>query len=107
MRSQNLTFDLQEIRFVGTADKAEWVAADVVSILYPESQSKDRANYLSKVPGEWKGMKQIDTPGGKQNMITLYEPGLYHLIVRSEQRRGSPQFQRSELGKDSAVIVTK
>lgn len=89
----SFSFEEQEVRFIGTADKSEWVGADVVAVLYPESQSKDRANYLAKVPSEWKGMKQIHTLGGKQNMITLYEPGLYHLIVRSESPIAVP-FQK-------------
>ena len=82
----NLAFQLfqnKEIRFVGTADRPEWVAADILAILYPEADPRNYSNYLSKVQAEWKGHKQIMTPGGTQSVTTIYEPGLYSLITRS------------------------
>lgn len=90
---QPFRFEGLEIRFVGTADAPEWVAADVVAILYPDSRKENLSNYLLKVPTEWKGNKQIITLGGKQSMITLYEPGLYSLIARSESPLAVP-FQK-------------
>ena len=79
-------FDFQgyQIRHVGTADEPEWVGADVVNILYPAAiKNKNQFTYLSKVPLEWKGSRKIATPGGTQDMTTVYEPGLYALIGRS------------------------
>ncbi|MCC5633796.1 hypothetical protein LC613_40985 [Nostoc sphaeroides CHAB 2801] len=32
-------FESQEVRFVGTPEKLEWVAADIVAILYPQADS--------------------------------------------------------------------
>lgn len=90
---QPFQFDGLEIRFVGTAEVPEWVAADIVAVLYPDSRKENLSNYLSKVPTEWKGNKQLITPGGRQNMITLYEPGLYALIARSESPLAVP-FQK-------------
>ncbi|NEO34461.1 MAG: hypothetical protein F6K36_29490 [Symploca sp. SIO3C6] len=76
--------DRWEVRFVGTPEKPEWVAADIVNVLYPGSQKTDRTNLLNKVPSQWKGMKSVHTLGGRQEMVTLFEPGLYHLIARSD-----------------------
>lgn len=90
---QPFQFEGIEIRFVGTAEVPEWVAADIVAVLYPVSRRENLSNYLSKVPAEWKGNKQLITPGGKQSMITLYEPGLYALIARSESPLAVP-FQK-------------
>lgn len=73
-----------EVRFVGTPEFPEWVANDAVAVLYPQADQRNYSNYLAKVPSEWKGHKQVMTPGGKQDMITLFEPGLYHLIARSD-----------------------
>ncbi|MBD6621019.1 hypothetical protein FNW02_36170 [Komarekiella sp. 'clone 1'] len=86
-------FESQQVRFVGTAEKLEWVAADIVAILYPQADSRNYSNYLNKVPSEWKDHKPIMTPGGKQKMATLYEPGLYYLIGRSDSPIAVP-FQR-------------
>ncbi len=77
-------FQGQELRFVGTPEAPEWVASDVISILYPGSRRENLRNYLSKVPDEWKGNKRIITLGGKQTVATLFEPGLYWLIARSD-----------------------
>lgn len=80
---QFFVFESQEVRYVGDADNPEWVAADIVAVLYPESAAKDRSNYLASVPSEWKGMKPVHTPGGRQSMVTLFEPGFYCLVARS------------------------
>jgi prophage antirepressor-like protein len=80
---QPFQFDGAEIRFVGTVDDPEWVGGDIVAVLYPESQPKDRTNYLKPIPSEWKGMKKIHTLGGAQDMVTVFEAGLYSLIARS------------------------
>jgi prophage antirepressor-like protein len=77
------TFEEQEIRFVGTEEKPEWIASDIVAVLYPSAARSSYSKYLGKVPSQWKGKKQILTPGGKQKLTTLYEPGLYCLIERT------------------------
>lgn len=84
---EKFSFDGSEVRFVGDIDTPEWVGADIVAVLYPESQAKDRTNYLKSIPSEWKGMKKIHTLGGAQDMVTVFEAGLYSLIARSN----SPQ----------------
>lgn len=76
-------FEGNQVRFVGTWDKPEWVAADVVAALYPDAARSNYANLLGIVPAKYKGIKPIITPGGTQSMITLLEGGFYHLISRS------------------------
>lgn len=86
-------FEGREVRFVGTAEKLEWVAADIVAILYPQADPRNYSNYLGKVPAHWKDHKPIMTPGGIQKMATLYEPGLYYFISRSDSPLAVP-FQQ-------------
>lgn len=90
---QPFEFEGFQVRFVGTFDLPEWVASDVVLVLYPESRRENLSNYLSKVPSEWKGNKKVITPGGAQEMITVFEPGLYSLITRSNSPIAVP-FQK-------------
>lgn len=91
---QPFRFEGWEVRFVGNAEVPEWVGADVVEVLYPAAaRNKNHSTYLSKVPAEWKGSKDLATPGGIQKLVTLYEPGLYALIARSESPLAVP-FQR-------------
>ncbi|NES70682.1 MAG: Bro-N domain-containing protein, partial [Okeania sp. SIO2D1] len=69
----------------GTSDIPEWVARDVVDVLYPlASTNKNYSTYLEKVPSNWKGSRNLATPGGNQDLTTLFEPGLYYLIARSD-----------------------
>ena len=90
---QPFDFEGDEVRFVGTAEAPEWVAADIVAILYPEADSRNYSNYLAKVAEPWKGHKPVMTPGGEQSMSTVFEPGLYALISRSNSPKAIP-FQK-------------
>jgi prophage antirepressor-like protein len=78
------------VRFVGTADKPEWVASDVVAVLYPEVDPKNRTTYLRNVPDKWKGLRKVQTLGGPQEMVTLFESGMYYLINRSNSPVADP-----------------
>lgn len=40
-----------DVRFVGTPELPEWVANDVVSVLYPQADQRNYMNYLAKVQG--------------------------------------------------------
>ena len=92
----NLAFQIfqnHEIRFVGTADRPEWVAADVVAILYPDADRHSYNKYLDKIQPEWTDKKDILTSSQTRSMTTLYEPGLYVLIARSNSPIAVP-FQK-------------
>lgn len=81
---QLFEYQNQEIRVFGTAENPEWMAKDIVAVLYPDSiASNNTNNYLRKIPDKWKGGKKITTLGGEQEVTTLLEPGLYRLIARS------------------------
>ena len=75
------TFEQQEVRFVGTAEKPEWVAVDLCKIF----EIKNVSDTLSKFEQEEKGVVTIDTLGGEQSLLTLTEPGLYRLIFKSRK----------------------
>ena len=82
------------IRFVGTPEMPEWVASDIVEVLHPAAvKNQNHSTYLAKVPSDWKDSKRIATPGGAQNVTTLYEPGLYYLMGRSNSPDAIP-FQK-------------
>ena len=87
---QNFLFQEQEVRFVGTSEVPEWVSADILAILYPEADKRNYSNYLATVPIKWRDHKQVMTPGGPQDMVTLFEPGLYRLINRSDSPYALP-----------------
>ncbi len=42
------TFERQQVRFVSTAEEPEWIAAELVAILYPSASRASYSKYLSK-----------------------------------------------------------
>lgn len=76
-------FEGQEIRVSGSAERPEWVAADVGAVLGLEHTTLSRR--VAKLPETWKGVYSIHTLGGQQQMLTVTEPGLYELIFRSDK----------------------
>jgi prophage antirepressor-like protein len=90
---QPFSFEGIEVRFVGTVDVPEWVGADIVSVLYPDIELKNRSTYLRGIPTEWKGLQKVQTLGGDQDMVTVFEAGLYSLIARSNSPLAVP-FQK-------------
>ncbi len=90
---QPFQFEGLEVRFVGTIEVPEWVGADIVAVLYPDAEPKNRATYLRSIPDEWKGLQKVQTLGGIQDMATVYEPGFYALIARSNSPKAVP-FQK-------------
>lgn len=74
-------FEGQQVRFVGTADKPEWVAQDICNVLEVGSAG----NALRNFETDEKGMYSIHTPGGEQEMLTVTEPGLYRLVFKSRK----------------------
>ncbi len=83
------TFECQEVRFVGTADKPEWIASDVGKVL----EIKNVRQLLAKFSEDEKGVCNIYTPGGEQSVLTVTEPGLYRLIFKS-RKAIAKKFQR-------------
>ena len=77
------------VRFVGTVDKPEWVAADVCAVLDLSNVSES----LSDFEDYQKGISSVDTPGGVQKMLTVTESGLYALIFKS-RKDNAKRFQR-------------
>lgn len=90
------TFEGQQVRFVGTLDEPEWIAADVCNIL--ELNTSEAVNGRKDRPGsgldnDEKGIVIVDTPGGEQEMLTVKEPGLYRLLSKTRKATGK-RFQR-------------
>lgn len=76
-----IDFEGHEIRMVGTADCPEWVASDVSRVL----RINNPREVMREFDDEEKGVTSIDTPGGPQKVTTLFEPGLYRLVLLSRK----------------------
>ena len=73
-----------EIRTVSINDEIYFVGKDVAKALgYGEGKSLNNA-VSNHVDEEDKGVTEIMTPGGMQNMVVINESGLYALIFGSK-----------------------
>lgn len=79
-----------EIRFV-ERDPGDWwaVAADVASAL----GYRHTPHMLRVLEDDQKGVRIVDTPGGKQEMAIISEIGIYAVIMRS-RRKEAVAFQK-------------
>jgi len=58
-----------------------WVAKDVCEVLL----INDHQQAVEKLDADERGGYKVPTPGGEQTMVTVNEPGLYTLIIRSNK----------------------
>jgi prophage antirepressor-like protein len=83
-------FDGQDVRVLTFDDgHTEWVAKDVCLVL----GILNVAQAARRLKTNEKGVYSIDTPGGRQEMVTVTEPGLYRLIFRSDKPEAE-RFQK-------------
>ncbi|MEH2352576.1 BRO-N domain-containing protein [Nostoc sp.] len=75
------SFESHEIRFVGTASEPWWVAADVCAVLDIQNIRQN----IAKLDAGERGVCTIDTLGGKQEVLTINESGLYSLVLTSRK----------------------
>jgi prophage antirepressor-like protein len=71
------------VRLTGSPEAPEWVCADIVAILFPEAKPSEYSNYYAQVPPEWKSQQKILAANGEEMLPTIYESGLYYLMVQS------------------------
>lgn len=83
MTNELKTFNYGEtpVRVVDLEGEPWWVLADVCRVL-DHSNSRRVAERLNE---DEKGVTQVYTPGGPQNMTVINEPGLYSVILRSDK----------------------
>jgi anti-repressor protein len=89
-------FEGKRGRFVMVDGEPWFVAKDVVETV--GASWKGDAGSIAHVPEEWKGVCQIQTPGGMQNMTAFTEQGLYFYLARSNMPKAFP-FQKKIAGE--------
>ena len=77
------------VRVVEHNGEPWFVAKDIARALDYAEQSNP-ARLFRSVPEEWKGVKQIHTPGGEQDMLIISEQGLYFFLGRSDKEAALP-----------------
>ena len=70
-----------QVRTVQKDGQPWFVAADVCRAL----EVRNNRDALSRLDNDEKGVALTDTPGGKQNLVIVNEPGLYTLVLGSRK----------------------
>ena len=82
------SYQEKEIRVIEDQDgNPWWVAKDVCEILGFGNPSQALKNHLDE---DEKGIIPHDTHGGKQELLTVNESGLYTLILKSSKQEAKP-----------------
>lgn len=84
---QLFNFNGQQVRTVTINDEPYFVGKDVATILGYKSPS---VAISKNVPDKYKGVTEMETPGGKQKLVIISEAGLYKLAFKSH----APQAER-------------
>lgn len=71
-------------------DGTIWVVAKDVATALEYAEASNTGRLFASVPASWKGVKPIHTPGGMQEMLVLYEQGLYFFLARSDKPKALP-----------------
>lgn len=74
-------FEGKQVRVVMADGSPWWVLKDVCDIL----QISNNRMVADRLDPDEKGVSLADTPGGKQNVVTINESGLYSVILRSDK----------------------
>ena len=77
------------IRTINDNSQIWFVAKDIMNAL-EYSDTSTPAQIMQAVPEIWKGIKRIDTPGGKQDVLCISEQGLYFFLGRSDKPKALP-----------------
>lgn len=81
-----------EVRtIIGNDGELLFIAKDVAETL--GYTWKGISGTIPHVPEEWRGVRSVQTPSGKQEMATLTEQGLYFFLGRSDKPSALP-FQK-------------
>ena len=86
---QVFEYQNNKVRTVDVDGEAWFVLKDVCEVLHLRTTAK----VAERLDDDEKGMNQIHTPGGTQNVTVVNESGLYHVILRSDKPEAAP-FRR-------------
>lgn len=78
---QIFTYRNAQVRTIQQPDGLWWVLRDVCDVL----GIQNAADIKKRLDDDEKGVGQIYTPGGTQEMTIINEPGLYSVILRSDK----------------------
>lgn len=83
------TYEDTSVRVLDRNGEPWFVLADLCRVL----GTKNSRDVATRLDDDVKGVDLIDTPGGRQSMTVVSEPGMYDVVVRSDSPAAKP-FRR-------------
>ena len=83
---QTFNYQSNEVRTIQKDGDPWFVLKDVCQVL----GITNHKNIYARLDPDEKGVRQMDTPGGKQEMSIINESGLYNVILRSDKPEAKP-----------------
>lgn len=78
---ESLSFENANVRVFGTYNQPWFIAKNICEIL----EISNVSDALRNIPDKWKSQETISHNTGAKSVITINEPGLYKLIMRSNK----------------------
>ena len=82
-------FGTEQIRFVPHPEN-EYAFGIVASDMAAVLEHSDTSMMCNGIEDEWKGTSNVCTPGGNQDVLVIWEPGVYELLVKSRIKKAKP-----------------
>lgn len=84
---QSFCFESNKVRTIVDEHGEHWlVTTDICKVL----QITNVGNATSRIPDLHKGIRSMDTLGGKQKVSVIDESGMYRLVLRSDKPQAEP-----------------
>lgn len=83
---QIFNYNSNEVRAIQKDGDPWFVLKDVCQVL----SITNHKNIYARLDPDEKGVRQMDTPGGRQEMSIISESGLYNVILRSDKPEAKP-----------------
>lgn len=83
---QIFNYQSNEVRTIQRDGEPWFVLKDVCQVL----SITNHKNIYARLDPDEKGVRQMDTPGGRQEMSIISESGLYNVILRSDKPEAKP-----------------
>ena len=96
---QVFNFEQKNVRVIMENDEPWFVGKDVCDYFGDSNHNRS----LGRLDGDENGVREMDTPGGRQALTVINEPGLYHLLFNFEPTEARGVSEDYIKGRQEAI----
>ena len=83
-------FEQSEVRFVSHPEGKYAFGIVAVDLALHLGSTASGSRFARSVDEDYKGVHNMDTPGGTQQVVVLWEPGVYEVLIKSRHENAKP-----------------